>query len=171
MGNKSDSPPCWELRQSSIHNLGMFATRRIPKGTRIIEYLGEKITKAESNRRAIAWQEKAKGNGEGLVYIFDLNKRYDLDGNVPNNPAKYINHSCAPNCEAVNIRGHIWIIALRDIEPGEELSFDYGYDIEHFLDHPCRCGAPQCVGYIVSQSQWPKLKRILKNKRRKQNTD
>ncbi len=164
MKTTSDTTPYWKLERSSIHNQGMFAARPIPEGARIIEYLGEKITKAESSRRADAWHEKAKKGGDGLVYIFDLNKRYDLDGNIPNNPAKYINHSCNPNCEAVNIRGRIWIIALRDIEAGEELGFDYGYDIEHFLEHPCRCGAPKCVGYIVSRTQWPKLKRILKNK-------
>lgn len=158
----------WELRGSTIHGYGLFATARIPEGTRIIEYTGEKITKAESNRRAIEWEKQARKNGTGLVYIFDLNKRYDLDGNQPSNIARFINHSCEPNCEAVNIRGHIWIISVRDIEPGEELSFDYGYDLEHFLDHPCRCGTKTCIGYIVRKDQRSQLKRILRNKKRLQ---
>jgi len=162
---KQEVPKLWELRESSIHNKGMFAAADIETGDRIIRYIGEKITKKESTRRAIEWEEKARKKGEGLVYIFDLNKRYDLDGNVPNNPAKYVNHSCDPNCEAVNYDGEIWIVAMRDIKAGEELGFDYGYDIQHFMDHPCRCGAKGCVGYIVSRDYWPKLKKLLKKKK------
>ncbi len=157
----------WELRGSTIHGYGLFATAEIVEGTRIIEYVGEKITKAESTRRALAWEEAARKSGDGLVYIFDLNKRYDLDGNYPENTARYINHSCEPNCEAVNFRGHIWIVAIQDISVGEELSFDYGYDLEHFLDHPCRCGTKGCVGYIVRRDQHRKLKKILRNRKKK----
>ncbi len=156
----------WELRKSSIHNQGMFAASDIEAGDRIIQYVGEKISKKESTRRALEWEEKARKKGEGLVYIFDLNKRYDLDGNKPNNPAKYVNHSCDPNCEAVNYDGEIWIVALRDIKAGEELGFDYGYDIQHFMDHPCRCGSKNCIGYIVAREYWPKLKKLLKNKKK-----
>jgi len=76
----------WKLKKSRIHGNGMFAREAIPAGTRIIEYIGEKITKSESLKRCLAWEEAARKNGAGLVYIFDLNKRYDLDGNVPNNP-------------------------------------------------------------------------------------
>ncbi len=162
---KETEPQLWELRESSIHNSGMFAAADIETGDRIIQYIGEKIPKKESTRRAIEWEEKARKKGEGLVYIFDLNKRYDLDGNVPNNPAKYVNHSCDPNCEAVNYDGEIWIVAMRDIKEGEELGFDYGYDIQHFMDHPCRCGSKNCVGYIVAQEFWPKLKKLLKKKK------
>lgn len=162
-----DTEQLWELRGSAIHGHGLFATAAISEGTRIIEYIGEKITKAESTRRALAWEEAARKNGAGLVYIFDLNKRHDLDGNDPANTARYINHSCAPNCEAVNFRGRIWIVAIRDISPGEELSFDYGYDLEHFLDHPCKCGAKKCIGYIVRKDQHKNLKKILRGRKKK----
>lgn len=155
----------WELRGSSIHRQGMFARKKIAAGERIIEYFGEKITKKESEKRCLEWDEKARKSGEGLVYVFDLNKKYDLDGNIDDNPAKYINHSCDENCEAINEDDRIFIFAKRDIAKDEELSFDYGYGLEHFLDHPCLCGSEQCVGYIVARTSRAKLKKILKKKR------
>ena len=112
----------------------------IPKGTRIIEYVGEKITKAEADRRGPILIEYAKKHKQsGAVYIFVLNKKYDIDGHVDYNTAKYINHSCAPNCEVDIIRGHIWIIALRDIQKNEELFYNYGYDMDTYDEHPCLC--------------------------------
>ncbi len=161
------SEALFELRESGIHNRGLFATSDIPKGTRIVEYLGEKITKKESERRALEWDAQARESGEGLVYIFELNKRYDLDGNVPDNLARFINHSCEENCEAINQRGHIYIYSRRNISEGEELTFDYGYDLSTFVDHPCYCGTERCVGYIVRRDLRGKLKRILKNKKRR----
>ncbi len=159
--------PLWKVSSSDIHEKGIFAAGNISEGTRIIEYIGEKITKAESDRRGLALIEHAKANGGGSVYIFQLNKRYDIDGNVPENLARLINHSCDPNCEAINVRGRIWVVAMRDIVAGEELSYDYGYDIEHFLDHPCRCGSDNCVGYIVSADKRKKLKKILRNRKKR----
>lgn len=159
--------PAWEVRNSIIHGRGLFAARDITEGERVIEYLGEKITKAESNRRGLARMEQAKIDGGGSVYIFELNKRYDIDGDVDWNPAKYCNHSCEPNCEVQNIRGHLWQIALRDIDAGEELTYDYGYDIEHFLDHPCLCGKEKCIGYIVRADQRKQLKKLLRKNKRK----
>lgn len=162
----TEDTPYWKVSQSPVHNHGLFAARFIPKGARILAYTGEKITKAESQRRALAWEESARKRGEGLVYIFELNKRHDIDGNHPDNPARLINHSCQTNCEAVVIRGRIWICAQRDIEEGEELFYDYGYDLQHFLDHPCRCGTPDCVGYIVRKDQRWRLRRMLAKKRK-----
>jgi hypothetical protein len=83
-------------------------------------------------------------------YIFALDGQFDLDGNAAQNPARFLNHSCAPNCEAELDAGHIWIVALRNIKAGEELTFNYGYDLDDYRDHPCRCGAPDCVGFIVA---------------------
>lgn len=151
-----------EVRQSPIHGRGVFACRRIRKGTRIVQYIGEKIDKEESNRRGLALFEESKKTGGASVYIFDLNDEWDLDGNKEYNDARLINHSCEPNAEMVNEDDELWLYALREIRPEEEITFDYGYDIEHFLDHPCRCGKDACVGYIVSRSQWPKLHRRLK---------
>lgn len=153
---------CWTVRSSSIHNRGIFARTDIPRDTPIIEYIGEKITKAESQRRGDALINRSKKSGGAAVYIFTLNQRYDLDGAKGRNPARYINHSCAPNCEAYVIRGRIWIYSLRDIKAGEELTYNYGFDIETWDEHPCRCGTDRCVGFIVDEQQWPLLLKKLK---------
>lgn len=164
--NNIANEPLFRQGPSAIHRWGLFASRCISKGTRIIEYTGERITKKESERRGLKQAEISQTENEGSVYIFELNKRYDLDGNTPDNLAKYINHSCDPNCEAVLHRGKIWIEALRNIKEGEELFFDYGYDVASSLDHPCHCKATNCIGYIVNKDQRQKLKRLLKKKQR-----
>ncbi len=160
--------PLWKIGSSRIHNKGIFAARDIPEETRIIEYIGEKITKAEANRRGLALLESSNISGEGIVYIFQLNKRYDIDGNVPENTARLINHSCDPCCEARQIKGRIWIVSIRKIEKGKELSYDYHYDLEHFLDHPCKCGSDICAGYIVGSDSRKKLKKILRKRRKRE---
>jgi SET domain-containing protein len=156
-----------EVRESSIHGRGLYATAAIAAGTEIIQYLGEKISKEESNRRALEWEEQARKSGEGLVYIFELDEEWDLDGREGHNPARYMNHSCDGNCEAINDESEIWITARRAIQKGEELVYDYGYDMEHFLDHPCKCGAANCIGYIVREDQRHKVKQLLKGKKTK----
>lgn len=143
-----------EVRGSSIHGRGVYATRAIAAEEKIIEYIGEMITKEESGKRSTEQHERAVSNGDAAVYIFNLTNKYDLDGNVPWNVARLINHSCEPNCEAWSKGKRIFIHALRDIAEGEELSFDYGFDVECYEDHPCRCGRESCVGYIVSRTQW-----------------
>lgn len=130
-----------EYKSSPIHGLGGFARKAIGKGTRVIEYVGERISKSESLRRC-------EGNNE---FIFSLNDEQDLDGSVAWNPARLLNHSCAPNCEAELQADHIWIVAVREIPAGEEVTFNYGYDLVDYRDHPCRCGAPNCVGYMVAE--------------------
>jgi len=162
----SDQPPC-EVRSSSIHGRGLYATRDIKKEEDIIQYVGEKISKEESTRRALEWEEAARETGEGLVYIFELDDDWDLDGRLGDNPARYMNHSCDGNCEAVNAEGEIWIVARKKIKKGEELVYDYGYDMEHFLDHPCLCGSDNCIGYIVREDQRKKVKKLLRGKKKK----
>jgi hypothetical protein len=103
--------------------------------------VGEKISKQQSLRSCQA--ENA--------FIFALNSATDLDGNVDWNPARLINHSCEPNAEARLLDGHIWIVALRAIFPGEEITFNYGYDLESYREHPCHCGTPSCPGFIVAE--------------------
>jgi SET domain-containing protein len=154
-------------KRSSVHGYGIFAKKDIPKGVKVIEYIGEKITKTEADRRGPRLVQYAKSHKEqGAVYIFELNKRYDIDGHVSYNTAKYINHSCDPNCEVEIIRGHIWIISLRDIKKGEELFYNYGYDdLKEYEEHPCSCGTYRCVGYIISEDHWPKLKSLLSKKK------
>lgn len=156
-----------KVEESSIHQRGLFAIRDIKEGADIIQYIGEKISKEESTKRALEWEEKARETGEGLVYIFELDDEWDLDGREGENPARYMNHSCDGNCEAVNCEGEIWILARKNIKKGEELVYDYGYDMEHFLDHPCRCGSDNCIGYIVSEDQRSKVRKLLRGKKKK----
>jgi len=152
------------IKESKVHGSGIFALKDISKGTRIIEYVGNKITKKQSDdvfEKQFAKHEKDPKN-QGGVYIFELNKRYDLDGNVSWNPARLINHSCDPNCESDIVKGHIWVVSIKNIKKNEEISYDYGYDLENYKDHLCKCGSKNCVGYIVSQEHWNKLKKLLK---------
>ena len=158
----------WVVRGSTIHNRGIFARIDVPKDVPIIEYVGEKITKAESTRRGVALGEKAKKTGGAAVYIFTLNSRYDLNGGYPGNPARLINHSCDPNCEAYIMKGRIWIYSLREIQKGEELTYNYGFDLDTWEDHPCRCGKANCVGYILDKKYWKRLGRILEKRAEKE---
>jgi SET domain-containing protein len=161
--NRGQSESC-EVRGSTIHGRGVYATKFIPKQTKIIEYVGELIDKKESEKRGISQQAKSQKTGDAAVYIFTLSRRFDIDGDVPWNTARLINHSCAPNCEAWIEGRKIFIHSTTDIQEGEELTFDYGFDVECYEDHPCRCGKEGCVGYIVSRSQWAELAERLKEK-------
>lgn len=133
------------FRESPIHGKGGFATRAIPKGTRVIEYQGRRIDKAESLRQCELENP----------FIFALDDQYDLDGNVESNPARLLNHCCHPNCEAELDEGRIWIFSLREIPAGEEITFNYGYDLEDYKEHPCYCGSPNCVGFIMAEEFFP----------------
>jgi SET domain-containing protein len=127
--------------RSAIHGVGGFAKQNLPGGTPIIEYVGEKIAKEQSLKRC-------EQNNE---YIFTLDEQHDLDGNVDWNPARFINHSCAPNSEADVRDGRIWIVAACDIRAGEEITFNYGFDLEDYRNYPCYCGSSNCVGFIVAE--------------------
>lgn len=149
------------LARSGVHGYGLFARRELAPGERVIEYVGERITKAEAWRREQRRLARLAAGGDGCVYIFDLNKRHDIDGGVSWNLARRINHSCGPNCEVQVVRGRIWIVALRAIAAGEELNYDYGFDFADWREHPCRCGAEECVGYIVKRAQRWRVRRAL----------
>lgn len=138
-----------EFRVSGIHGMGGYARQRIPEGTEVIEYVGERISKAESLRRCEM----------NNPFIFGIDETHDLDGNVEWNLARFLNHSCEPNCEAIEDEGRIWIVARRDIGPGEELTFNYGYSLDDFREHPCRCGAPGCVGFMVAEEYFETVRR------------
>ena len=150
----------WFKKNSKIHGNGLFAIQNIKKRTRIIEYIGDKIKKKEGDRRADKQIRKAKQNkNNGMVYIFELNKQYDIDGDVRKNHAKLINHSCNPNCEVEIINNEIWISAIKNIKKNTELSYNYGYSYDtDYVDHICKCGSSKCVGYILDEDHWPKLK-------------
>jgi len=145
----------WELKPSGIHGTGVFARADIPAETCIVEYVGERVNKEESERR----------RKDGNFFIFIVTDDFDIDGWVEWNPARFINHSCAPNCEAREEDEHIWVYALRDIKAGEELSFNYGYDLQDYEDHPCRCGAPNCLGFMVAEEHFDDVRRAEARKR------
>lgn len=139
------------LRRSPLHGRGAFAVAPIRKGTRIVEYTGERISHAEADRR---YDDDAMEQHHTLLMTVD--RRWVIDAAVGGNEARFINHSCDPNCEIVVHRGRVFIDALVDIEPGEELTYDYAYEWEDGDDavaatrYPCRCGAPNCRGTILA---------------------
>jgi hypothetical protein len=144
--------PLYRVDFSRIHGRGLFAGQDLAAGALAAGYQGERITKAESARRRAA---------SGNVFIFELDSDCDLDGDQPDNAARFANHSCAPNCEAVADDGRASLRALRAIAAGEELTFDYGYRLAAFPGHPCRCGAPACAGFIVARTERWRLRRLL----------
>jgi uncharacterized protein len=158
-----------EVKNSKVHGLGVYAAKDIPKGTNVIEYVGRLISKKEADDLSDVHIEMGMSNPEhGMVYIFELNKKYDIDGNVEWNTARFINHSCDPNCETSGDEDHIWIEAMRDVKKGEELNYNYGYDIEDYDEHPCKCGSKKCVGYILDEKLWTKLRKKMKIKKVKE---
>jgi hypothetical protein len=142
----------YSVRNSSIHGRGVFALRRIPKGTRVIEYRGERISPEEADRR------HEETNQGPFTLLFEVDESTIIDAGVGGNSARYINHSCSPNCEAVNDDGRIFIEALRDIQPGEELSYDYRLETEDPMTpllqavFGCNCGAHRCRGTLLNVS-------------------
>ncbi|HEY2573283.1 MAG TPA: SET domain-containing protein-lysine N-methyltransferase, partial [Verrucomicrobiaceae bacterium] len=155
-----DKEPHYEIRSSGIHGRGLFARNPIKKDTWIVEYLGEKVDKNESERRSGLLLEKSRDNGSARVYTFVLNDEWDIDGGFEYNDARLVNHSCDPNTEAqVWDEKEIWFVALRDIAPGEELLYNYGFDLDSWTEHPCGCGSPRCPGFIADEDLWPRLKR------------
>ena len=156
----------WKVKKSGVHGYGVFATKDIKKNTRIIEYIGEKVSRKEGDKRSERRIKKYLNSEKtGSVYIFELNKKYDIDGSPLYNKARYINHSCDPNCEVDILDDKIWISSIRNIKKGDELSYDYGYEFDKsdFKDHICKCGSKSCIGFIISSDDWNKyLKHIRK---------
>lgn len=151
-----------EVRDSVIHGTGVYAACDIGAEEHVVEYVGNLIDKETSEKRAWEQYDVATETGGAAVYIFNLTEKWDLDGNVEWNPARLINHSCAPNCEAVQDGKRIFIQTLGEpVKKGEELTFDYGFEAESYADHPCRCGAESCIGYIVGKDYYDEFKKLL----------
>ena len=148
----------YKIGYSKINNKGLFAKKDIKKGTKIIDYVGKIILKKETDRNP-------KFDNNKAIYLFNLNKKYDLDGDFKYNTARLINHSCENNCEVDGVGLKLWIYAIKDIKKNEELTYDYGFSFDKdYKDFPCRCGSKKCVGYIVnSQSRW-RIKKLKKKK-------
>ena len=148
----------YKVKKSKIDNKGLYAAKSIKKDTKIIEYKGKIITVKET-------ETNPKFDNDKAIYLFNLNKKYDLDGDFKYNTARLINHSCDPNCEVDGVGLKLWIYAIKDIKKNEELTYDYGFSFDKdYKDFPCRCGAKNCVGFIVnSQSRW-RIKKLRKRK-------
>lgn len=149
--------PFFALRRSPIQGTGAFALRRIRKGTRIIEYVGERISNDEADRR---YDDESMSRHHTFLFIAD--EHTVIDGAVGGNDSRFINHSCEPNCEAVDVKGRVFIEALRTIYPGEELTYDYAYDRDGVNDemweklYVCHCGTAACRGTILAPPEPPK---------------
>jgi uncharacterized protein len=151
--------PLYVVRDSHIHGRGVFAARRIRKGTRIVEYTGERISNKEADRRYDDTRMKRHH-----TFLFTLDSKTVIDGAIKTGggDASFINHSCEPNCEAVITDRKIFIHALQTIEPGEELAYDYQYertgknDAELEKFYVCKCGAPSCRGSIMKPAKTKK---------------
>jgi uncharacterized protein len=149
--NEAVAPPI-QVRDSSVHGRGVFATRRIEKGERIMEYLGERVSHEEADRR---YENKEENDSHTFLFIVD--SKTVIDAGVDGNDARFFNHSCNPNCESVVEKRRVYIEALRAIEPGEEMTYDYQIykeegDPENIDEvFACRCGFADCRGTML----WP----------------
>jgi SET domain-containing protein len=148
-----DAPP-FEMRPSPMQGLGAFATRRIPAGTRLIEYAGQRLTPAEADARYPDGVDERHH-----TYLFAIDDDIVIDAAVDGNDARFINHSCDPNCDAIIDDSRIWIETIRDIACGEELAYDYAYVLEERHTpaakrrYPCNCGAATCRGTILAKKR------------------
>jgi SET domain-containing protein len=160
----SSKPQMFRVRRSRVHGMGAFATRRIRKGTRIVEYLGERVSHQEADRR---YEEKTSDDNHTFLFIVD--RGIVIDAGATGNDARYINHGCDPNCESVTEERRVFIEAIRTIQPGDELKYDYS--IGRAKDDPpdvdvvfaCRCGAEQCRGTML----WPAKRPVPRQAKRK----
>jgi len=159
--------PLFEVRSSPVHGMGAFALRRIAKGTRIVEYLGERVSHQEADRRY-----QGKDANDAHTFLFIVDSRTVIDAGVDGNDARFLNHSCNPNCQSVIENRRVYIEAIRTIRPGEEMTYDY--QIQREDDDPpgieevfaCRCGFPQCRGTMLWPADPPKKRRKSRPKRR-----
>jgi SET domain-containing protein len=143
----------YKVKKSNIDNKGLYAAKNIKAGRKIINYKGKIITVKET-------EKNKKFDNDKAIYLFNLNSKYDLDGDFEYNTARLINHSCSPNCEVEGKGLKLWIFALRDIKKGEELSYDYGFGYDKdYKQFVCRCGARTCVGSLVREGSRWRIKR------------
>lgn len=146
-GRRRKTSPLLEVRESGIHGRGAFATRRIRKGRRIIEYTGKHMP----------WDAASENPEDPHTFLFGLSDGNEvINAAIEGNDARWINHSCDPNCEAIEEDDRVFIYALRDLEPGEELFYDYALEIdeprspEMVKQFECYCGAQSCRGTFLA---------------------
>jgi uncharacterized protein len=155
MATKKRTQRPFEVRRSEIQGRGVFATRKIPRGTEIIEYRGQIIDDDEADRR-YPWSDEERHH----TFLFRLDNGMVIDAGPRGNAAKYINHSCDPNCEAVEDEDdRVFIYALRDIARGEELVYDYNFILDEPHNaankklYPCYCGSKKCRGTMLAKKR------------------
>ena len=156
-----------KVRRSKVHGQGVFALQRIRKGTRIIEYVGDRISHARANRRYDDHDEN-----DNHTFLFAVDRNVVIDATVGGNDSRFINHSCDPNCESNIETRRVFVDAIRTIEPGEELNYDYQIGRER--DDPpnvdviyaCRCGAQSFRGTML----WPPKRPLARTKKKKKKT-
>lgn len=153
MYDATDSPP-FEVRSSPMQGLGAFATHHIPAGTRLVEYAGERLTPAQAEAR----YPDVPGERHH-TFLFAIDEAVVIDAAVDGNDARWINHSCDPNCDAVVDAGRIWIETIRDVRPGEELAYDYAFTLTERHSpaakrrYPCHCKAVNCRGTMLAKKR------------------
>jgi SET domain-containing protein len=143
-----------QVRRSGVHGKGVFALTAIPAGQTIIEYTGERITWKEALRR-----HPHDPTQPNHTFYFHIDDKHVIDANVGGNAARWINHACDTNCEADEVDGRVFIKAVRDVLPGEELFYDYGLIIDERYtpklkkDYECRCGSPRCRHTLLARKR------------------
>ena len=144
----------FEIRESPMQGLGAFAVQPIPAGLRLIEYAGQRLTPAEADAR----YPDVEGERHH-TFLFAIDDDVVIDAAFDGNAARFINHSCDPNCDAVIDAGRIWIDTIREVATGEELAYDYAYVLEERHSpaakrrFPCHCGATRCRGTILAKKR------------------
>jgi uncharacterized protein len=162
MKKSASRQPLFEVRHSPVHGYGVFALRKIRKGTTITEYLGERVSHDEADSRY-----ENKDPDDNHTFLFTVDSKTVIDGGVNGNDARYINHGCDPNCESTTMKKRIYVEAVRTIQPGEELAYDY--QIERDPEDPpnvdeifaCRCGAAKCRGSMLVARKKPRKKKTV----------
>jgi uncharacterized protein len=148
----AESNPLYVVKRSKIHGRGVYAARRIRSGTRIIEYVGDRISHEEADSRY-----EMKADDDGHTFLFVVDDDLCIDAGVGGNPARFINHKCDANCETIIEGRRVFIEAIRTIQPGEELGYDYQLTWESTDDpdelalYACRCGAAKCRGTMLDR--------------------
>lgn len=156
----SSDLPLFEIRSSDIAGRGAFALQRIPRGKRLIEYTGERV----SHEVADARYDEEERNGNTHTVLFSVDDKTVIDANVDGNDARFFNHSCDPNCTSLIVRKRVYLETIREIQPGEELTYDYEIPNEGESEEdarrkwPCHCGAPNCRGTLLLPPPKPKRK-------------
>ena len=150
----------YKIKKSNIDRKGrrLYAAKNIKAGTKIIDYVGNIITKKQT-------ESSEKFDNSKPIYLFNLNSRYDMDGDVKWNTARLINHSCINNCEYEGKGLKLWVVSVKDIKKGEELTCDYGFGYDSdYKQFPCNCKSKNCCGYIVrTESRWRIHKKFKKS--------